>query len=289
MPQFKERLELLRKQGGIWISDAAGEKMAAIDVITSDVRELIYDAAIIFIATPAYRHELFVKAIAPYLEDGQFIVFISHFGAMNFRIWMRQLKISTDITPVESTSLLYAARLAHPGKVRILAVKKSLPVAALPFSRTGDFLEKVSGIFPQMTAAESVLYTSFNNAGPVVQTALLLLNAGRVENTAGKGWNLFSDGFTPAIARVAMAIEKERASVLEHLGVTEVPVIDSLLQITKDNADNPVTAETFSRTMRNHPVYTNPEVAGPASLRDRIITEAVPFGLVPWSSIADMS
>ena len=283
LPGFAKRLEAIQAQGGIMVSDAHGEKFAPLEQVSSSIEELVGQAEIIFVAVPAYRHELFIRAMAPCLHDGQFVVFCSHFGAMNFNFLMREMQIRAEVTAVESLSFLYASRRTGPASVKIFATRKSLPVAALPYSRTGAFLEKVSNVFPQMNAAENVLFTSLNNSGPVLQTPLLVLNAARTEYTKGREWNIFSEGFTHAVARVVLQVEKERAAVARNLGVTNIPLTESLKHIIPTKG---LTPETLSGAIMANPVLASPEMASPASLRDRFISESVPFGLVPWCSIA---
>lgn len=285
LPRFDPRLEPIRKQGGIIVSDSHGEKFAPINLVSSGIEELISETEIIFIAVPAYRHELFIRAMAPCFQDGQFVVFCSHFGGMNFSSLVREMRVKTEVTAVESLSFMYASRRTGPASVKIFATRKSLPVAALPYSQTGRFLKKVSNVFPRMNAAENVLFTSMNNPGPVLQAPLLVLNAARTEYSAGEGWNLFSEGFTSAVARVVLQVEKERAAVTRHLGITNIPLTESLKHLIPTRG---LTPETLSGAIRANPVLASPEIANPTSLRDRFISESVPFGLVPWCSIADM-
>jgi len=285
LPEFAERLQPICRQGGISVSGPLGERFAAPDLVTSNVADLVRDVDVVFIAAPAYRNELLTKAIAPHLIDGQYVVFLSHFGALGFGALLRQMGITTPAIPVECLSLPYAARLTGPASVKIYSVRKSLPVAALPAGRTEDFLGTVSVVFPQMTAVESVLFTSLNNVGPAMHAPLLLLNAARVENTAGKGWNLYAEGFTGAVGRVALQVERERSALAGFLRVENYSLTSSLRHLVRGET---VTGESLSQAVRASPIFTNPEVDNPESLKDRFITESVPFGLVPWASLADM-
>jgi len=224
-----------------------------------------------------------IHALAPCLEEGQFIVFISHFGALHCRCCLQALGVTVDVTPVEFLSLPYAARRTEPDSVTIHVTKRRLPAAALPSDRTEAFLGRIGGALPQIVPAENVLFTSLNNVGPVLQPALMLLNAGAVEGGTGPAWHLWADGFTPAVARTVLAVERERSAILEAFGIGNASPIDALAPATR--ADG--TGEALAKALRNHPLLADRAIAGPGSLADRFLAESVPFGLVPWASIAD--
>jgi opine dehydrogenase len=96
---------------------------------------------------------------------------------------MKEAGVTTRVTPVETISLLYATRASEPGVVACIGVKSKLPTAALPASRT----------------------TSLNNLNPIVHPPMVLFNAGRIEATGGKGWNLYADGATESVAKIMSA------------------------------------------------------------------------------------
>ena len=285
LPQYEARLAPVLKKGGIEVSGAAVGGFARLNMVTTDMEKLIKGVDVIFMAAPAYHHEEFVSALAPYLEPGQFIVFISYFGAMRFRRWVKKFKIKDGVIPVETQSLAYAARLTDPGVVRIIAVKKNLPAAALSGDDTCRFLEKVSGVFPQMSAAENVMFTSFNNFCIVLFPVVMLMNAGRIEATLGRGWNLFSDGVTDSVARIMLEVDRERLALSESIGIKISSLTDFFIKPAKDAR---VTPGELSDAVRNNAYITNPLIPCPESLNDRYITETVPYGLVPWSSMGRM-
>jgi opine dehydrogenase len=280
---FRDRLIPFLSQGGIRLREAGSEYLVPISGITAVLPELVDGAAAVFVAVPAYRHALFINALAPVLQNGQFVVFLSHFGALHCRHWLRTLSITTDVTPVELLSLPYAARRLEPGSVTIYATRKRLPAAALPVERTEIFLGRISGALPQAVAAENVLFTSFNNVGPVLLPALTLLNAGSIADNARAEWHLWADGFMPAVARTALAVEGERSAILEMLSIEDASPLNGLAPGSCTDG----TGKVLSEAMRSHPLLARRDIPGPGSLNDRFISESVPFGLVPWASIAD--
>ena len=100
-------------------------------------------------------------------------------------------------------------------------------MAALPASRTFEFVEKIKPVFSQLEVGENVWLTSVNNLNPIVHPPMVLFNAGRIESTGGQGWNLYADGATESVAKVMLAMDEERMSVLAKLGTKGIPFKDS--------------------------------------------------------------
>ena len=282
---FEETLRAIEKKGGIELSGASSNGFARFNMITTDLEAAVKGVDIIIIGGSAFAHEPFSRAVAPYFEDGQFILFTSNFGAIRFHNWVKDFDISADVTAVETMSLLYATRALEPGKVVIKGVKGNLPVAALPAGRTRDFLEKISPVFPQMSACDNVLVTSLNNLNPIVHPPMVLCNAGRIEATQGKGWNLYGDGATESVANLMLALDADRMALMEYIGIKGIAFKDAFETLY---ANYSLGKKTLSETLRQSPIHGDRAFAAPESVDTRYIAEDLPFGLVPWSSIGLM-
>jgi opine dehydrogenase len=285
VPQFQTALTAIEKKGGIEISGHAGQGFAKLNMITTDLAEAIKGVNIIIIGGSAYAHEPFSKALAKHFEDSQYIFFTSNFGALRFHRWMKEAGVTTRVTPVESMSLLYATRALEPGVVACIGVKNGLPVAALPASRTQAFLEMIKPVFPQFTAADNVWATSVNNLNPIVHPPMVLFNAGRIESTGGKGWNLYADGATESVARMMLAMDEERMSLLRPVSKSGIAFKDAFEALYKGYG---VAKKSLSETLRQSPIHGDRAFPAPSSVDTRYINEDLPFGLAPWSSIARM-
>lgn len=284
---FEETLHIIEKKGGIELSGKSSNGFAELNMITTDLEAAVKGVDIIMIGGSAFAHEPFSRAVAPYFEDGQFIVFTSNFGAIRFNNWVKEFGISANVTPVETMSLLYATRALEPGNVVIKGIKDNLPVSALPAGRNSAFLEKISPVFPQMVACDNVLVTSLNNLNPVVHPPMVLCNAGRIEATKGKGWNLYGDGATESVAKLMLALDAERMSLMEHIGIQGIAFKDAFEKLYQDYT---VGGESLSlsETLRKSPIHANPAFPAPDRVDTRYVAEDLPFGLVPWSSIGRM-
>ncbi|UCG07418.1 MAG: NAD/NADP octopine/nopaline dehydrogenase family protein [Desulfobacterales bacterium] len=285
VPEFEFNLREIEKKGGIEISGETSNGFARLNMITTDLKEAIKGVDIIIIGGSAHAHEPFSKSLVEHFEDGQFILFTSNFGALRFHKWMKEAGISTRVTPVESMSLLYATRALQPGVVACIGIKNKLPVAALPASRTPEFLEKIGPIFPQFAAGENVWLTSINNLNPIVHPPMVLFNAGRIESTGGQGWNLYADGATESVAKVMLAMDEERMLLLDRLGTQGLAFKDSFENLYEKYS---LGKQSLSETLRQSPIHGNPAFPAPSTVDTRYINEDLPFGLVPWSSIGRM-
>jgi opine dehydrogenase len=282
MPAFEKNLQVIDKQGGIHISGDAGEGFARLNMITTDLKKAIQGVQVILIGGSAYAHEPFSRALAEHFEDGQYIVFTSNFGALRFRRWMAEANVITRVTPVETMSLLYATRATEPGKVSCIGVKNTLPVAALPARRTPAFLELIRPAFPQFAAASNVWFTSVNNLNPIVHPPMVLFNAGRIEATGGKGWNLYADGATESVARVMLAMDEERMAILNLAATDGIYFKDAFETLYSGYS---LGKKSLSETLRQSPIHGNPAFPAPDTVDTRYINEDLPFGLAAWSAI----
>ena len=283
VPEFEDNLRAIEKKGGIEISGDASNGFARLNMLTTDLTQAIKGVDIIIVGGSAYAHEPFSRALANDFEDGQFILFTSNFGAMRFYNWMKAAGVTTQVTPVESVSLLYATRAVEPGVVACIGLKSKLPVAALPASRTAEFLELINPVFPEFVAAENVWTTSVNNVNPIVHVPMVLFNAGRIESTQGKGWNLYADGATESVTQIMMAMDAERMALLELVSNDGIAFKDSFERFY---AKYSLGKKTLSETLRQSPIHGNPAFPAPSCIDTRYVNEDLPFGLAPWSSIA---
>ena len=137
----------------------------------------------------------------------------------------------------------------------------------------------------QFTAAENVWTTSINNLNPIVHPPMVLFNAGRIEATGGKGWNLYTDGATESVCKVMLGMDAERMALLEQISHDGMPFTNAFENLY---ANYCLQKKTLSETLRQSPIHGDPAMLAPASVNTRYLTEDLPYGLSPWSSIGRM-
>jgi opine dehydrogenase len=293
MPQFKANLEAPLKKGGIEVTGELHTGFAKIDQITFNIGEAIEGRDVIFITTPAFGHEPFTKACLPHLKDSQCIVYISYFAALRMAKLLKNLGAHTNATLAETSSFAYACdrvgtggaffmeRYQDDAKVVIKREKSELPFAAFPATNTPHALRKVKEILPSVIEAKNVLETSIHNVNTVSHPAGVLMNAGWIEHTGGK-FSFYLEGQTPAIQRVAKAMDSERTTLAGAFGLQETSEEEWDARMYAKYKDKK-TGQVFQEK------YYKGVFDAPPSLKHRYLTEDVIYGLVPMSSLAKVA
>jgi opine dehydrogenase len=164
----------------------------------------------------------------------------------------------------------------HPAEAHIFRRKNTLPLAALPATRTQAVLDVVQEIYPQFIAAKNVLYTSLNNMGAIFHPALTLLNAGWIEATSGD-FEFYIEGVTPTIGRILERLDRERVTVATALGIRAQTAQEWLARAYSAHG------ETLQEAIHANPGYRG--ITAPRILRHRYIFEDVPYSLVPMAEL----
>jgi opine dehydrogenase len=248
---------------------------------TTDIGDAVRGVPVIMVTVPASGHEAVARLMAPHLSDGQIIVLNPGRtgGALAFRATLWKEGCTASVTVAETNTFIYASRTLGPGRSRVFGVKKSVSVAALPAVRTIHVVRALKPVFPQFLPVESVMVTSLDNMGAVFHPVPTLLNAARVE--ASSAFEHYTDGISPSVASVLEALDRERMSIADALGVPARSALDWLRESYGISADNLYDAIQANRAYRG--------ISAPTSLDCRYITEDVPFSLVPMLSLAQVA
>jgi opine dehydrogenase len=276
LPSFEESIKPMQKKGGIDVQGEYGTGFAKPDLITTDIKKAVEDVDVIMVCCPAYGHEAFTRACAPYLEDGQIVVYISYFAALRMNKVLSEIKCKADVTLAETLSFIFACDRIGPTTALIKRQKEGLPVAAFPAKRTNIVLKMLNTVFPSMTCAANVLETSINNINPIGHPPGVVLNAGWIEATQG-GFSFYMEGMTAAVEKLQKAIDKEKMEVAGALG---------LKKISDEELTSMFYRKIIMETGSTHqPKYYAKVKDAPKSLNHRYLTEDLNYGLVPLSSI----
>ena len=114
---------------------------------------------------------------------------------------------------------------------------------------------------------------------------MVLFNAGRIEATGGKGWNLYADGATESVCKVMLAMDVERMSLLNRISSDGIAFNEAYENLY---ATYSLEKKTLSETLRQSPIHGDPAMLAPDAVDTRYLSEDLPFGLSPWSSIGRM-
>jgi len=277
-----EHVAAIRTRGGIELESPVGDPQgfAPLALVTSDIARAVTAGQIIMIVVPAAAHASIAQAVAPYLTDGQIVVLHPGRtgGALEFTHVLEASGCTAQILLAEAETLIYASRAEGPARVRIFAIKETVPLAALPARLTPAVLEALAPAYPQFIDGESVLHTSLNNMGAIFHPALTLLNAGRVESTRGQ-FQFYIEGATPTVASILETLDRERVTVAAALGIRARTALEWLTMAYD------ATGANLYEAIQNQPGYYG--ITAPTTLNHRYITEDVPMSLVPIASLGE--
>ncbi|MEW6724420.1 MAG: NAD/NADP octopine/nopaline dehydrogenase family protein [Bacillota bacterium] len=276
----RAKIEDIQRRGGIAVEGEVNG-FASPELVTADLAAALRRARVIMVVVPASAHRQLARQAAPLLQDGQVVVLNPGRtgGALEFHRTLREQGCRADVTVAEAQTFIYASRYQGPGSSRIFRIKRTVPVAALPASRTMMVLRLVRQAFPQFVPAESVLKTSFDNIGAIFHPGLTILNAGRIEATGGD-FEYYRSGVTPSVARVMQAMDEERVQVAFGFGVVAMSALEWM------EAAYGVRAGNLLEAMQLNSAYEG--IMAPASLETRYLFEDVPASLVPIASLGDL-
>ncbi|NDJ77105.1 MAG: NADP transhydrogenase subunit alpha [Chloroflexi bacterium] len=274
-----KNIEAIAARGGIEVSFEDGRlDFGPLKMVTSDIAYALHGAQVAMVVLPASAHRDIAIAAAPYLQDGQTVVLNPGRtgGAFEFRQALRDAGCTADVVIAEAETFLFASRSIGPAQAHIFRRKNTVPLAALPATRTEQVLDILQEVYPQFISAPNVLYTSLNNMGAVFHPALTLLNAGWIEATGGD-FEFYIDGVTPSTAQMLERLDRERVTVATALGVRAESACDWLARAYSAHGAN------LYESIHDNPGYKG--IRAPSRLRHRYIFEDVPFSLVPIAEL----
>jgi opine dehydrogenase len=270
------RLEAIRELGGLQLESFEGgpHGFGRLKKATSDIEESIAEADVIMVVIPSSAHSEIGRQLSGHLRDGQMIVLHPGRtgGALEMRKVLNDHGCRAKVTIAEAETFIYASRAEGPASARIFRIKQAVPLSALPATETGNVLNVLRKPFPEFIDGQNVLHTGLNNMGAIFHPALTLLNAGRIESTAGD-FQFYIDGVTPSVARVLEVLDRERVTVAAAVGVRARTAMEWLRLAYN------VTGENLHEAIQNQTGYYG--IKAPGTLRHRYIFEDVPMSLVP--------
>jgi opine dehydrogenase len=275
IPELAEGFKPLQDKKEIIISGKAENGVAKLNMATTDVREAVSGVETIIVTVPAFGYKHIAELLAPVLTSGQLVAFIpGAFATIYCLEEMNKQGIEADVTFAESVTLPYAARLMSRNEVNISGTAILLPVGVFPAKRTEPIIKKLQGYYPVITASRDVLDAALNNLNPVIHPAPAILSTSVIDG--GKDFYLYRDGITDGVKRVMMAMDRERIEVRKACGINTPHYGYHQLEPFE------VFEDYFGKGSLTEIGY---KLRGPLSMKDRYITDDVPYGLVLYSTV----
>ena len=293
LPRFAESFERVLRTKEIRIEGVSIDGTAKLNLATTDIQQAIKDAEVLFVVTPAFGHKAMAETCAPFVQDGQIIVLMpGSGGSLEFVKIFKQKKVKREITFAETSTLPYGARLKSSGHVSIFIHTVILPTGVFPSKRTNEVIPKLKQFYPSISPAKDVMEAAINNPNPVVHPVATLLSATRIEHAKGEFY-LYAEGMTPSVARAYESLNQERLSICRALGYQlyhwdNLEFRDYNLGETEEECRYRILNTSMDAAFGKDGIYAGIKMKGPEHMKDRYVTEDVPYGMVLLSTLGNL-
>lgn len=293
LPQFADSFERVLRTREIRIEGVSIDGVAKVNLATTDIEQAIKDAEVIFVITPAFGHKLMAEVCAPFVQDGQIVILMpGSGGTLEFAKIFKERRVRREVIFAESCTLPYGARLKAPGHVSVFINALILPTGVFPSKKTKDVIPKLKKYYSTITPAKDVLEAAINNPNPIVHPVATLLSATRIEHSKGEFY-LYAEGMTPSVARTYESLNEERLSICKAMGYklyhwNDLDFENYNLGETEEECRHRILNTSMDAAFGKDGIYAGMKMKGPEHLKDRYVTEDVPYGMVLTSTLGDL-
>lgn len=246
--------------------------------VTTNIPEALSLAEIVFFVVPSFAQEQVLLACLPYFKSQQWIVTLeANFASLSYSDLMQRFNYDKSLFFADISTLPYACRSNKPGEVHILGIKQKMGIAALPHEKTSEIIDKLKNIFPsELIPYHNSIEIGLNSLSGILHPAVTLFNAGRI----GKDeFYFYKDGISPAVAYLLEELDKERRKIgeLYELNLPYCMDIEEEFYGTK--------YDTIYDFFANSQIHSGKFTLCPGSLKERYISQDIPYVIVPWYSL----
>lgn len=212
---------------------------AYLDLVSTNMEEVVKGAGLIVIGIPAHAHEHYLKTLVPLLEDGQVIhIFTDNYASLLLRKYMREAGCTKQVIVGGWASAPYGTRIEKIGGFMMPHVGAkyraiTLRGATQPMTDIDAFMESTKYL-PCMDAitqgdgpvkGDTVLDIGFSNVNPVIHVPASILGVSSMENWSlvygnePDSYSMYSHGLCPSIARVQYQFYQEEKKIADAIGI----------------------------------------------------------------------
>jgi len=277
-PEFAENFKSELERQGTELDDLRDpenrEKFIKVHKVTTSIEDAVRGVDYVMLAMPALGHRLFFTSLIPYLQDGQTVVVLpGNWGTLLLANMLKERGIKKDVILAEANTMPYGCRVVGPGKVHITLDARMLCIAALPAKNLDKMFDDFKALYPQIQPIDNVVSSTLSNPNFPIHPLGSVVNVGAIETLKEKFY-LYKMGCTPSVLRAVKANYDEIEAVGKAIGVRVMQYPES----TWHDQATVMGAAFDSQLAIDY-------ASGPASMKARYISEDVPCGLVPISSL----
>lgn len=239
--------------------------------LTTCLTEALGFSTTVVVALPASAHDGLIAALADHDLGEHTLIGING----NFFVLAAARVIAARLI-VETSTAPFAARVR--GNVVHLKGRKAMMWAGgktLPGVADQARVQQTIGMplqwLPSALAVDLCCVTG------VIHPAPTLMNAGRIESTAGD-FLFYREGMTSAVGKVMHAVDDERRAIAAALGLRVPSALDMM------NRYYGLCHDSLSRFAFHSEVH-NLQKSAPKSLAHRYLLQDIPYVLAPWAAL----
>jgi opine dehydrogenase len=273
----------LQAGGGIAYEGVFGEGYARIASITNDAGAAVNGADAVLILAPAQAHESIVELVAPHLAREQLLLAAPGQTLTLIPRTLRRCGYASPVCGLLST-LPYICRKIAPDRVRISRASARLRFAAFPGARTGELAERTRPMFPAIDPVANVLDTLFRYTNAIHHPPAFLCNVGRIES--GAEYCHYYEGITPSVGKLIDQLDSERVAIALAFGCAVDTLPEHFYQMGYTDEHGRAGGSAYHVFHHSEP---NRWIKAPTTIDHRFFNEDIPFGLVPFSELAQLA
>lgn len=230
-------------------------------LISTDITRAVMEAELIVCCTVSNRDEELARIMLPYVNETKAVLIgAGNGGSILFhRIFASQGK--GDVLVAETAGNFFPARITGAGQAKVGLPLAPKGVTAFPPSRSSEAAERFREIW-ELKPCTSMFEALFNGPNLICHNAGCLMNLAAIDRSGGD-FNLFTDGFSPAVLNLTDALWKEKEALYRAMECEPSPPPRTFLSNVMD--------------LENGDFRHFRQMDGPGSLRHRYITEDVPI------------
>lgn len=270
----EEHFAFLCNNGGVvTVTENGASRRAVIPSLSRDVSD-VRGKDVVIICTRTDFHEDLIRRMAPYLCEGQILLFVP--GYLSTAYVLKH--ISAKVIVAEAQSAFIDCRIARPAEVRVGFRNVRNPIGVFPSGSRQAALPILDRLGFPFAYCGSVLEAALHNPNMIVHPVGALMSLPRVEKTGGD-YCMYHEVFTPSVWRMLEALDREKLAVLAALGLPPLPYVDACKY--RNTLDETADGKAVFFDYAAMPTRAK----GPLSAEDRYLTEDVPQGLALLESL----
>ena len=241
--------------------------------VTFDMSEVIEFSKTIILTIPSTGQETVFRELKKFALRQHTII------AIPGNLFSLVIDPEMDMGYILETNMSpYSCRM-NEGELAVLGKKCLFSMAALQKDLSPAFKDEIRSIFPtEINWCSNVIEVCLLNVNGVFHPLMMLMNAGRIESTAGD-FLIYRDGLTPSVANAMLAVDRVRIEIGEAFGFR----LDSATEVS-----NACYGQNFTHLVdlaQNSPPHN--KLKAPSDVDNRNFSEDVPDLLVCWHGLAE--